>query len=106
MPTPRPIMAARVGAKVATSMRVATRRTPIWPIVRPSRAATIGMPTATIEPKAISRMTMATIRPMPSLFGGSWPANSRMEPWAPTAIASQLRVLTESRIALASAARR
>ena len=78
-------MAARVGANVATSRKLATTRTSIWPIVRPTRATTIGMPAATIEPNAMSRMMMATRRPIASLLGGSWPANSSTWPWAPTA---------------------
>ena len=52
-------------------MKLATRRTPIWPIVSPTRATTIGMPAATMDPNAMSRITMATMRPMPSLLGGS-----------------------------------
>ncbi len=96
-------MAARVGANVATSRKLATTSTNICPIVRPTSATTIGMPAATIEPKAMSRMMMATRRPIASLLGGSWPANSSTWPCAPTASWSPLSALTPSRMTFASA---
>ncbi len=71
-------------------------------MVRPTSATTIGMPAATIDPKAMSRMMMATSRPIASELGGSCPANSSTCPWAPIWSSSLFSSLTESRMTLAS----
>ena len=95
-------MAARVGAKVATSRKRATTRMSIWPTARPSRATKIGMPAATMDPKAMSRMMIATRMPMASLDGGAVLANSSTWPLAPTASSGVLAAFTAATIALAS----
>jgi hypothetical protein len=54
------------------------------PALNPMSAVRIGRPAATIEPNMISRMTIATRTPMPSLFGGSLLAKSTTWPPTPT----------------------
>ena len=77
MPTAKPIIAASVGAKVATSRKFATKVTNSTPVPTPTMAVRIGSPAAMTDPKAISKMRRAKITPMISLLGGSPPAQSR-----------------------------
>ena len=103
MPTPRPIIAARVGAKVATSMKRASKVTRVTPRATPRPATTIGRPAATTEPKATSKMISAAMMPMSSLLGGSWPAKSSTWPLAPTRSESVFAALTSAMISFAAA---
>src|SRR5215216_6446594 len=68
MPTPRPIMVARVGPTVGMLRRWPS--SPMRPsaVARPSTAVTMGMPIATRLPKVRTRITMAASRPMTSLL--------------------------------------
>ena len=89
MPTPSPIIAASVGPNVAMLTKLAARVTNEIPALRPINAVRIGRPAAMIEPNRMSRMTIATRMPMPSLAGGSPPAKSTICPPTPTAISSE-----------------
>ncbi len=102
MPTAKPIIAASVGAKVATSRKFATKVTNSTPVPTPTMAVRIGSPAAMTDPKAISKMTRAKITPMISLLGGSPPAKSRTWPSAPTAKESEFVSSINPRIAAAS----
>ncbi len=84
MPTPSPIIAARVGANVATSMKFAMSSTSPCPTPSDSSARPTGRNAPTTEPKAKSRMIRATITPMASLLGGSAEAISSACPETPT----------------------
>ena len=84
MPTPRPIMAARVGAKVATLKKLAVISTSACPRARDSRAVPTGSSAPIREPNANSRMNRAIVTPMPSELGGSAAAASSACPPAPT----------------------
>ena len=68
MPTPRPIIVARVGA--ITGMSRTWPSSPIAPRAptSASTAVTMGIPMATAEPKARVRITIATRRPTTSLL--------------------------------------
>ncbi|CAB4852116.1 unannotated protein [freshwater metagenome] len=102
MPTPRPIIAASVGAKVATSRKRATKRRNVAPSATPKIAVRRGSPAAMSDPNATRRMINATVTPTPSLLGGSWPANASTWPLAPTVMPSlALAAFTASMIALA-----
>ncbi len=95
MPTPRPIIAASVGANEATSVKRATTRTRSWPATRPVTATTIGRPAAISEPKASSRMTIATRRPIAWDVSGPVPAESSIAPEPPTVSVPRVRVLED-----------
>ncbi len=71
MPTPMPIIEARIGVLFGTSTIAAARvnRSTLMP--RPNRAMAIGRPMARTEPKAIRRMNTAATRPMSSAAWGS-----------------------------------
>ena len=66
MPTPRPIIDARIGATSAMSVKAATMVTAEKPVASPNRASPMGMPPAITEPKAMRRMTTAAAMPMSS----------------------------------------
>ena len=66
MPTPRPIIAPKVGAAVETSMEPASRATLLRPTATATSASTMGTRAATMVPKAMTRMTSAASRPSPS----------------------------------------
>ena len=73
MPTPRPIICARVGASVPMSVNAATILMSEKPTARPKSAVVIGSPIATTDPNANSSTTTAASRPMRSaLFDGGW----------------------------------
>jgi hypothetical protein len=71
MPTPRPIMAARIGETEFTSANEATSVMSPRLVARPTRAVPIGRPMAMTEPKATSSTTTATRMPMISCPPGS-----------------------------------
>ena len=66
MPTPMPTMAAVYGAHSGTSTTRRSTSPRAIATPRPNRAVMSGSPMATTEPKVISRMRAAAIRPMPS----------------------------------------
>ena len=84
MPTPRPIIDARIGANTATSSWAATsgRTKPVL-IATETAAETIGSRAPASAPKAKSRMTSATAIPMLSDDGSS-PETNAKTPLAPT----------------------
>ena len=67
MPTARPIISARVGVEVFTSVKAATDSTPHIARATPRIAVTIGMPAASSDPKVTARTTRATRTPIPSV---------------------------------------
>ena len=67
MPTPSPIIVARVGAIVGTVTAWPRRPIADKPTSRPKTAETIGRPIATSDPKVNARMIIAAIRPTRSL---------------------------------------
>ena len=84
MPTPRPIIDARIGANVATSKKRATKGSTKAVVSDTDRTAEmIGRKAPRIDPNAKSRMIRATITPMLSDDGGSPPTKEKM-PLAPT----------------------
>ena len=62
MPTPSPIIAASIGAKLAMSKMWVPRVTRPMPTPSANRAVRIGRPIATTEPKVRSRTTIAAAR--------------------------------------------
>ena len=90
MPTPMPIIEARIGVVVGTSTTAATRVSSITLIPSPKRAMPMGRPMARIEPKASRRMSTAASRPIssaPWVSGcstnwGSSPPTSIWMPWS------------------------
>ena len=78
MPTPRPIIVARVAATLGTSIAFSSRRMIESEIARPTIAEPIGMTIAVAVPKAKSRITIAAAIPIASLtpvsgFESCWP---------------------------------
>src|SRR3954447_24002731 len=71
MPTPRPIIAATVDVKSAVGRTAEISGMVLSDSPMPISAVTIGNPMATIDPNAISRMTAAAARPIPSVAGTS-----------------------------------
>ena len=71
MPTPSPIIAATVEVKSAVGRTAETSGIALSDRPMPISALTIGNPIATTDPKAISRITTAAARPMPSVAGTS-----------------------------------
>ena len=72
MPTPSPTIDPMTTAQLGTSTTYATTDNDPAPTARPTRAVPIGSPIATTDPKASSRITIATPRPRasPSPAGG------------------------------------
>ena len=68
MPTPSPIIVARVGATVGTSATWLMSVMIDSPLTRPRMAVTIGSPMATTVPKVKSRTMTAIPRPTTSLI--------------------------------------
>ena len=66
MPTPIPIIEARIGVVVGTSTTAATMVSSITLIPSPNRAMPMGRPMARMEPKASRRMSTAASRPISS----------------------------------------
>ena len=84
MPTPRPIIDAKIGANVATSKYRATSGSAnVVVSATESTAETMGRNAPRIEPNANKRITSATVTPMPSDDGGS-PPTLPNTPFAPT----------------------
>ncbi len=78
MPTPSPIIVARVGAIVGTLIRWPSRVTSDRPQARPKIAVRIGMPIATKVPNVNSSTITAMARPTISLLSvagvdSDWP---------------------------------
>ena len=71
MPTPMPIMAASVPAKLGIENTLASNVTSPSPMPMPKSATRIGKPMARTEPKAMSRMMMAAPTPTISVTPGS-----------------------------------
>lgn len=67
MPTPSPIMVARVGETVAKVKAIASRLRQLRPTITAISAVTSGSPAATTLPKPISSTTTATAKPIASL---------------------------------------
>ena len=67
MPTPSPIIVARVGATSGMATKWPIRPTRPSPVISPTMAVTTGMPAAARQPKVNARMMTAEIRPMASL---------------------------------------
>jgi hypothetical protein len=68
MPTPRPIIVARVGAIEGTVTTCPRSTISDSPAARPKTAETIGSPIAASVPKVNARMIIAAIRPTTSLL--------------------------------------
>ena len=64
MPTPSPIIVARVGATVPMVVTAASSEMRLNPIARPNRAVPIGRLMAITDPNASSKMSTATSRPV------------------------------------------
>ena len=86
MPTPIPIIEARIGVVDGTSITAATRLSSSTLMPRPKRAMPMGRPMARMEPKASRRMSTAANRPISSApcvsgcstnWGSSPPTSSR-----------------------------
>ena len=67
MPTPMAIIMTAWLEKLGMLMKLTDRPTRAMPDVMPKRAVMRGRPMASTEPKAMSRMTMAAMKPRPSL---------------------------------------
>jgi hypothetical protein len=81
MPTPRPIMAARIGDTEFTSVNAATSEMRPRLVARPTTASPIGNPMAMTDPKATSSTTTATRMPIISWpLGSSWAASVGRSP--------------------------
>jgi hypothetical protein len=84
MPTPRPIIDARIGANVATSKKRATSGSAkVVVSATDSTAEKMGRKAPKTEPNAKRRITSATVTPMLSDDGGSPPTKANT-PLAPT----------------------
>ncbi|MDQ0938214.1 hypothetical protein QFZ49_008196 [Streptomyces turgidiscabies] len=71
MPTPRPIMVARVGETVAKVNAAASSPRQASPPITLISAVSSGMPAASTLPKPTSRTTIATANPISSLIRSS-----------------------------------
>ena len=108
MPTPMPIIEARIGVVAGMSTTVAARPSIVTLMPRPNRAMPMGRPMARMEPKASRRMTAAARRPMSSAAWasgcstncGSSPPTSMAIPWSasgsPTATRASRSVVSSS----------
>ena len=107
MPTPRPTIDPITVAQLGMSTTYATRDREPAPTARPSSAVPIGRPIATRDPKASSRITIATSRPSasPTPAGASSNAKYRSPP---ASIRSDVVVaeLVEERLEVLQVARR
>jgi hypothetical protein len=84
-------------------MNRATSSTSSCPATSPVIATTMGSPAATSDPKAMSRMMMATSRPIASDESGPAPAPSSAAPDTPTVRVSVAALIATSTNSVASA---
>ena len=103
MPTPMPIMAASWVANSGTEVAWESSSTTAKPTPMPNRAVRMGRPMASTEPKAISRMTMAAMRPIASVLPGGRRVVKMSPPpstWRPGPLASLMSDLSWSLVGL------
>ncbi len=72
MPTPMPIMVARMVVNDWSGKTWVRSSTIGSPTARPLSATTMGRAMASTDPKAMSRMMMAATMPISSLEGSGW----------------------------------
>ena len=97
MPTPSPIITARLGVNEAIDRKRSATASAISPPARPVIATTSGRPAATREPKAMSRTTSAASSPMPTDVSGWAGPLSNVVPDAPTTRTPSFACSTRSR---------
>ena len=102
MPTPRPISAARIGAKSTMVTAWLSGAIIISPLPTPASAVTIGSAIANSEPNATNKITAAAATPIIdaldsgccSLFSMAWPPSCTVSPCALAASAMLITRLT------------